>query len=149
MIRLLFALFIIALSACAPVRPIVTASVADLAQTETAFAQSMAKRDFAAFASFIDEDAVFINGGKPLRGRAEIMAHWKKHFVDAAAPFSWRPVITEISDRNGLGYTEGPVQLLSGEQIATFYSTWRLQPDGQWKIIFDNGYELCGCKSAH
>ena len=41
--------------------------------TERAFAATMAARDQAAFASFIAEDAVFLNGGRgELRGKAAI-----------------------------------------------------------------------------
>ena len=53
-------------------------SVDSLIAAETAFAKSMADRDFDAFASHVDEGAVFINGGKPLRGKAAVLEHFKK-----------------------------------------------------------------------
>ena len=44
-----------------------------LARAETAFAETMRARDFQRFAAFIADDAVFINGGKPLRGKPAII----------------------------------------------------------------------------
>ncbi|MBK8068114.1 MAG: nuclear transport factor 2 family protein [Rhodanobacteraceae bacterium] len=122
-------------------------TVASLIEAETGFARSMADRDLKSFAAFIDEDAVFINGGKPLRGKAEILAHWEKYFADAQAPFSWAPVLAEVSASNGLGYTEGPVHAPDGTTIVTFSSTWRHTVDG-WRVIFDNGHAVCDCSPA-
>ena len=102
----------------------------------------MARRDLSAFASHIAEDAVFINGGKPLRGKAAILEYWSKYFQSPAPPFAWSPDIVEVGAKSSLGYTEGPVT--SGQTvIARFYSTWQLQPTGGWLVIFDNGYSQC------
>jgi uncharacterized protein (TIGR02246 family) len=103
----------------------------------------MAKRDMAAFASFIAEDAVFINGGSPLRGKAAIMAFWSRFFTASAAPFSWEPTIAELSGNGQLGYTEGPVTAPNGKVIMRFYTTWARQADGRWLVVFDNGYPPC------
>ena len=43
--------------------------VAQVTATEVAFAKTMADRDFAAFLTFIAEDAVFLGGATPTRGR--------------------------------------------------------------------------------
>ena len=113
-----------------------------LALAETAFAQSMSDRDFEAFASFIADDAVFVNGGDPLRGKDRILAHWKTYFEASDAPFSWHPETAEIGGGD-LGYTEGPVLDPSGVVFARFHSIWRLQPGGGWLLIFDNGQRVC------
>lgn len=113
-----------------------------LALAETAFARSMSDRDFEAFASFIAEDAVFVNDGDPLRGKENILAHWRKYFEEPDAPFSWRPETSEIGGGD-LGYTEGPVMDPAGAIFARFHSTWKLQPDGGWLLIFDNGQRIC------
>ena len=34
----------------------------------------------------------------------------------------------------------------AGKPIARFYSVWKRQADGQWRVVFDNGYDLCDCK---
>ena len=103
----------------------------------------MARRDAAAFSEFLSEDAVFINGGKPLRGKAAIVEHWKRFFVPVAAPFSWRPELAEVSSQGILGYTEGPVLSEAGCVFAKFYTTWQLSPNGRWLVVFDNGYNVC------
>lgn len=113
-----------------------------LAATETAFAKSMAVRNFETFSSFIAPDAVFLNGGNPLRGKEEILNHWKSFFKEDKAPFSWSPELCEIGGGN-IGTTEGPVKSPDGKIIARFYSTWQLQTDGKWLIVFDNGYDVC------
>lgn len=115
-----------------------------LRAAETAFARSMADRNFEAFASHVADDAVFINGGTPLRGKAAILGFWKRFYEKPAAPFSWRPEIAEVA--NGLGYTTGPVMGPDGKQIAHFASTWRRTATGRWEVVFDNGYPVCDCK---
>lgn len=118
----------------------------ELRAAETGFAQTMVDRDFEAFSAYIAEDAVFINGGKPLRGKAAILAHWKKFFEKPEPPFTWKPVLAEPTSTGDLGYTEGPVTGSDGKAFATFYSTWRRDAAGQWKVVFDNGYPICACE---
>ena len=109
---------------------------------ETSFAATMARRDLASFASHIADDAVFINGGKPLRGKAQILEFWAQYFKSPEPPFAWRPVIVEVAAKSTLGYSEGPVT--AGQTVtARFYSTWQLQPMGNWLVVFDNGYSEC------
>lgn len=131
---------------CAGLRP--PSGAADGArqvrEAETAFAATMAARDLQAFGRHIAEDAVFINGGQPLRGKAAILAHWGRFFSTPEAPFSWRPEIVEIAAGGTLGYTEGPVTTSAGRAGSRFYSTWQRQPDGSWRVVFDNGYRVCG-----
>ena len=112
-------------------------------QSELAFAATMAARDLKAFSSFIAEDAVFINGGQPLRGRAAIVQFWERFFSGSSAPFSWEPSIVEVASGGTLGYTEGPVTLASGASTSRFYTTWQRQAQGNWLVIFDNGYRVC------
>lgn len=118
---------------------------AQVRAAETAFAQSMADRNFAAFGSFVADDAVFINGGQPLRGKAAILAFWQRFFNSPVAPFSWRPELAEVVTSGGLAYTEGPVSLPDGTISAKFYTTWRRTAAGQWQVVFDNGYKVCNC----
>jgi len=112
-------------------------------QSELAFAATMAARDLKAFSSFIAEDAVFINGGQPLRGRAAIVQFWERFFAGPSAPFSWEPSIVEVASGGTLGYTDGPVTLASGASTSRFYTTWQRQAHDGWLVIFDNGYRVC------
>ena len=109
---------------------------------EIAFAKSMADRDFTAFAGFIAEDAVFLNGGDVLHGKAAVLAHWKRFFEKPAAPFAWTPDLVAVDGSGTLGTTTGPVSAPDGTVGFRFYSTWRKEAQG-WRVVFDNGYAVC------
>ncbi|MGL4576565.1 MAG: YybH family protein [Burkholderiaceae bacterium] len=116
-----------------------------VADAETAFAKSMADRDLKAFAFHIAEDAVFLNGGKPLRGKAAIVEFWKRFYTAPNAPFSWKPELVQVLPTGTLAHSSGPVHAPDGKLIAHFYSTWRLESPGVWKVVLDNGYDACNC----
>lgn len=142
----MFAIALLLCSACATPPPMSSGADAtdQVRAAETAFAKSMADRDFAAFSALVADDAVFVNGGKPLRGKGEVLAFWKRFFEKPDAPFSWKPEIVEVAG-GGLGYTTGPVAAPDGKPIATFHSTWRREADGRWRVVFDNGQPACNC----
>ncbi len=135
------------LAACTTIKPKPSREeqIAQVTSTEMAFAKSMADRDFTAFMQLIADDAVFLNGGKPLRGKAEIGAYWRRFYSGTAAPFSWRPDLVEVLGSGSLAQSAGPVSDADGKLIARFYSTWRLEPDGNWRIVLDDGYDVCQC----
>lgn len=117
--------------------------VRQVTAAEVVFAQTMADRDHAGFMDFVADDAVFLNGGAPLRGKAAIGAYWKRHYTAAAAPFSWRPDLVEVLLSGALAQSVGPVLAPNGKVIARFYSTWRLEPEGRWRVVLDDGYSVC------
>ena len=148
--RLAFVLPALALVACAaPVAPAPSvdqaAASAELRAAETAFAATMARRDLAAFSALVADDAVFMNGGHPLRGKARVVEHWKQYFDGPQPPFSWKPETAEANMSGTMGYTRGPVTSPEGKVFAHFHSTWRRQADGQWRVVFDNGERACDC----
>lgn len=112
---------------------------------EVAFAKTMADRDHAAFSSFISDEAIFISGGKPVRGKQAITADWKKFYVSPGAPFSWKPDLVEVLPSGTLAYSTGPVSNPDGKIFARFNSIWRLEALGVWRVIFDSGSEVCDC----
>lgn len=114
-----------------------------LRQTEQAFADSMADRDPEAFAAFLAEDAVFFAGSAVDRGKAAVVARWAPYFEGEQAPFSWAPEQVEVLDSGDLGLSSGPVLDATGRRVATFQSVWRLEPDGEWRIVFDKGARWC------
>jgi ketosteroid isomerase-like protein len=129
------------LGGCASSQPRMdnAAAARELSQTELAFAKTMADRDHAAFASFIADEAVFLMGGKPLRGKAAVVENWKRFYNGPKAPFSWQPDHVQVLDSGALGYSTGPVLDPEGKQFARFYSTWRREAGGAWRIVFDDG----------
>jgi ketosteroid isomerase-like protein len=113
--------------------------------TERAFADTMAKRDFEGFKTFISEEAIFFSGVKALRGRQQIADAWEVFFKDPLAPFSWEPEQVEVLDSGTLAWSTGPVYDADGKLVATFSSVWRLDASNKWRIIFDKGNDVCDC----
>ncbi len=120
-----------------------SAAVATVTARERAFAATMAERDFERFLPFISPEAVFLNGGKPLVGRAAVGAGWRAYFDGPRAPFSWMPEIVVVLASGRLACSEGPVRNAEGVLVARFISTWRREDDGEWRVVFDNGYKVC------
>lgn len=111
---------------------------------ETAFAKTMADRDHTAFATFVAEEALFV-GRSVLRGREAVVAGWKAYFEGDKAPFSWQPDRVEVVDSGTLAFSTGPVFDPGGKRVGTFNSTWRLEKDGEWRVVLDSGCPPCAC----
>ncbi len=116
-----------------------------VADTERAFARTMAERDHAAFVRFVSEEAVFFSGTKVLRGKQQVADGWKPYYQGPTAPFSWQPEQVEVLQSGALALSSGPVRDAQGKLIATFSSVWRLEAPGVWRIVFDKGNEVCDC----
>lgn len=117
--------------------------VQEVEARERAFAATMASRDLQAFAGFVSEEAVFLGGPEPLTGRTAIVRHWARFFTGAQAPFSWAPDLAAVLASGRLATTGGPVTLPDGSSHSRFYSTWRLEDDGAWRVVFDHGTRTC------
>lgn len=144
--RLLAALvpaLMLVLGACStpPAAPITdrTSAEQQVADTERAFARTMAERDHAAFTRFLSDEAVFFSGTTPLRGKGAVAAHWKRFYEQPAAPFSWAPDHVEALDSGTLALSTGPVLDPAGRCIGRFTSIWRQEAPGVWRIVFDQG----------
>ncbi|GAB3540860.1 YybH family protein [Spirosoma fluminis] len=122
-------------------------SLADLkkqvADTERAFAKTMADRNHAAFSTFLSEEAVFFSGPKPLHGKNQVAQSWKPFYESAEAPFSWEPEQVEVLESGKLALSTGPVRDPTGKVVGTFSSIWRLEAPNTWRIVFDKGNPVC------
>ena len=114
-----------------------------VADTERAFAKTMAQRDFEGFVSFLSDEAVFFSGATPLRGKQKVADTWKPYYEQADAPFSWEPETVEVLESGTLALSSGPIFDPEGRLVATFNSVWRLEAPGQWRIVFDKGSAAC------
>lgn len=135
------------LTACAAPAPRGDTSRAEqeVADTERAFAKSMADRDYAAFKSFLSEDAIFFSGTTALKGKQQVAAAWQRFYEKPEAPFSWQPEQVQVLDSGDLALSTGPVRDEKGKLFATFTSIWRREAPGQWRIVFDKGAAVCDC----
>ena len=111
--------------------------------TERAFARTMADRDHAGFVSFLSDETIFFAGDTPLRGKQTVADSWEPYYRGPDAPFSWEPEMVVVLDSGALALSSGPVRNPAGERVATFQSVWRLEADGQWRIVFDKGSRDC------
>ena len=117
--------------------------VQQVTAAETAFAKTMADRDHAAFQGFLSDEAVFLDGAQPLHGKSAVAAAWKRFFDTPQAPFAWAPEHVAVLASGTLAQSKGLVRNAQGRQTGRFYSTWRLEADGRWRVVFDDGYDLC------
>lgn len=117
-------------------------------EAESSFAHTMAARDHKAFGQFVAEEGIFFGRRAVLRGRTEVLEGWKRYFDGPTAPFSWQPEVVEVLDSGSLAHSSGPVHDTDGKLIGTFNSTWRLDPDGRWRVVFDKGCEVCDSTRA-
>lgn len=115
---------------------------AQVRAAETAFAKSMADRKIEAFEACLADEAIFFGAGA-LRGKAAVVAGWKRFFEGEKAPFSWEPVTVEVLDSGTLAISSGPVHDPDGKVIGTFNSIWRREAGGRWKVLFDKGCPVC------
>ena len=134
--------------------PLAADEAADgLRAAEIAFAASVADRDAEAFASFLDEDTVFV-AAAVLRGKAAVIEAWNVFFAEDGPKLSWQPE-TVVVRPDGLGLSRGPYTLTAPgpdgvERTASgqFMSIWRRDEDGAWKILFDSGCPPCAAAAA-
>lgn len=135
------------LTACTSLQPTGSPALPVLQQqviaAERAFAQTMADRDLAAFASFLADDAIFLSGGVTLRGKAAVLNGWQPYYQSAQAPFSWQPETVEVQASGVLALSTGPVRDPNGVVVAQFSSIWRQEAPGVWRIVFDKGNPVC------
>lgn len=120
----------------------------EVADTERAFAKTMAARDAAAFATFVADEAIFMSGESALHGKAEVVRSWARFFEKPAAPFSWEPDHVEVLPSGALAFSSGPVKDAQGRLIGRFNSVWRREAAGTWRIVFDKGSDFCRCEAG-
>ena len=134
---------LVVLLAMAP--PVLADSIDDVRCSEIGFSRAAERRDPEAFASYIDEDARFV-GRTVTRGPAAITEGWNSFFIDDGLSIKWRPQFVEVLEDGTLALTRGPYRMTAIDEAGTateywgtFNSVWRLQPDGEWKVVFDAG----------
>ena len=142
---LLLPFFLLAGCAGVPMKQDLARLQKEVADAERGFAKTMADRNFAAFGSFIADEAVFFTSTTALRGKPAVVEFWKRFYEKPEAPFSWEPAQVEVLDSGTLAISFGPVRDPSGKHVSNFQSIWRLEAPGVWRVIFDRGNPECNC----
>ena len=112
---------------------------------EIGFSQAVENQDMDAFRSFIDADARFVSNSV-LRGVDDIAEAWSVFFGEDSPSIKWRPQIIEVLENGRLALSRGPYRVTTKdadgnpvEQWGTFNSVWRMNDDGQWRVVLDAG----------
>ncbi|MGI9223041.1 MAG: YybH family protein [Woeseiaceae bacterium] len=112
---------------------------------EIGFSKSVENRDIEAFRSFVDADARFISN-RPRRGVDEIAEGWSTFMAEDGPRIRWRPQYVEVLEDGTLALSRGLYEYVTTAEDGTetrtygsFNSTWRLNADGVWRVVFDAG----------
>jgi ketosteroid isomerase-like protein len=152
--RLALIVFGAALAAC--VRPV---AAADAALTPALSALAEAERGFSRYAgehgvkdSFLAHFAPDSIDFEPDPGPAIArISQWPA--PKRASVLSWGPVFVDLSHAGDMGYTTGPTlghdlgENPRPDRHGDYFSVWRKQPDGQWKVALDVGIATPGAES--
>lgn len=122
----------------------VSPALAALVETERAFARRCGEvgvRD--SFIEFFAEDGVNFMPA-PTKTREAFMK--RPAPTTRTATLNWRPAYADVSLAGDLGYTTGPVVQTDNAQknpprYSYYFSVWRKQLDGSWKVELDLGIE--------
>jgi len=125
----------------------------DVRCREIGFSKSVENKDVEAFRSFVDADARFVSN-RPRRGVDEIADGWSTFMVDDGPRIRWRPQFVEVLEDGKLAFSVGLYEYIgksddgSGSlSYGSFHSTWRLNDDGIWRVVFDAGDQWAGAVS--
>lgn len=116
-----------------------------LAESERAFARySVAHNAREAFLKFFAEDGINF-APHPVKTREDLA---KRPAPPSPSPavLNWSPITGDISSAGDLGYTTGPftVTARAGDrppQHGMYFSVWRKEPDGVWRVVLDVGIQ--------
>src|SRR5262245_18635938 len=90
-------------------------------------------------ANFADDAIIFRPG--PVAGKK-----WYEGRPPTPGVLSWQPVLSEIAASGELGYNTGPYEYREKADAkpvgyGEFFSFWKKQVDGKWKVVLDQGCE--------
>lgn len=132
---------------CFPQEPVPTPALASLAAAERAFAKTSVEKGFRdAFLTFFADDGIFFQP-HPVKAKEALRAQCAR---PQTVTLNWEPIFGDVSDAGDLGFTTGPYMLTdnspqnSPPQHGCFFSIWKVQSDGSWKVVVDAGITTPG-----
>ncbi|HXG91196.1 MAG TPA: nuclear transport factor 2 family protein [Blastocatellia bacterium] len=119
-------------------------ALASLVETERAFARTSVEKGIRdAFLPFFADDGINFQP-HPTNTKE---AFSKRPATRASVTLNWEPVFGDVSAAGDLGYTTGPYRLTDDgpekrpTQHGFFFSIWKKQPDGNWRVAVDFGIQ--------
>jgi ketosteroid isomerase-like protein len=127
------------------------AGLKELADAERAFAKlSLAKGVAHSFHENFAEDGIGFNP-QPVKVKAEMA---KRPPLDPSKPratLDWYPVLSDLAASGELGFNLGPSLLTPAPgddkmkpRHGYFFSVWKRQADGKFKVVLDIGFDTSG-----
>ena len=114
-------------------------SVNTLVQSELSFAKTASEKGIkTAFLSYLAEYSILF------RPNAVSGKEWTAAQPETPGVLIWEPSYAEISGSGDLGFTTGPYVYKTSRDSADgdygqFFSIWKKQNDGSWKVLLDTG----------
>ena len=127
---------------CLSQDPSTSPALASMVATERAFAGTSVEKGFReSFLTFFADDGIFFQP-HPVKARETLRARPAR---TETFTLKWAPIFGDVSEAGDLGFTTGPYLLSdnspqkSPPQNGCFFSVWRVQSDGTWRVVIDAG----------
>lgn len=127
----------------------INASLMSLVESERAFAKASIKIGARpSFMMYFADDAVVFRP-HPVKYK-EAMKNVPPPKNPTEATLQWEPLWADVSQSGDLGYTTGPSVWTDHSPakrptyFGFYFSFWKKQPTGEWKVMFDVGTEIPG-----
>ena len=123
-----------------------SADLVSLVDTEREFARtSVAQGIRSSFLEYFADDAIVFQP-QPVKYK-ETTGDLPAQADPLAYTLDWQPLYSDVSAAGDLGYNTGPYILTDNSparrppQYGFFFSVWKKQTDGHWKVVLDVGIE--------
>lgn len=131
------------------------AGLRELADAERAFAKlSLAKGVAHAFHENFADDGIGFNP-QPVKVKAEMAKRPPLDLTKPRATLDWYPVLSDLAGSGEMGFNLGPSLLTPAPgddktppRHGYFFSVWKRQADGRFKVVLDIGADTSGPPSG-
>lgn len=112
-----------------------------IGETERAMCDLATKDGFnSAILHYADQNIVKFRDGKyPIKGKKEFAASFNKQ--NDVKTITWEPFYIEVASSGELGYSYGNWKyvLKDTTMYGNYFTVWKKQGDGSWKVALDGG----------
>jgi ketosteroid isomerase-like protein len=116
--------------------------IASLIQAEKDFSKLAGEKGVnESFVTFFADDSIVLRP-EPVNGKK-----WYQDRKPSPGILSWTPIYSEIAASGDFGYNTGPWEFRAKKEDVEpaghgqFFSFWKKQTDGKWKVLIDHGHE--------
>jgi ketosteroid isomerase-like protein len=117
-----------------------------LVESERAFARTSVEKGVrASFLQYFAANCISF-APDPGNARTRLLARPAPNPLPATV-LDWQPIYADISQAGDMGYTTGPSTFVDHRPnprpnyYGFYFSVWKKQPDGNWKVVLDIGTE--------